>query len=52
MEGCMIIVIEWLARLVLLMLVGLSIWSVSIMIERKRFFSTLCLLYTSDAADE
>jgi biopolymer transport protein ExbB/TolQ len=37
----MIIVIEWLARLVLLMLVGLSVWSVSIMIERKRFFSTL-----------
>jgi biopolymer transport protein ExbB/TolQ len=37
----MIIVIEWLARLVLLLLVGLSIWSVSIMIERRRFFSTL-----------
>lgn len=37
----MIIVIEWLARFVLLLLVGLSFWSVSIMIDRKRFFAAL-----------
>jgi biopolymer transport protein ExbB/TolQ len=35
----MIVAIEWLARLVFLLLIGLSVWSVSIMIERKRFFS-------------
>lgn len=33
-----IIVIEWLARLILLGLVGLSIWSISIILERRRFF--------------
>lgn len=37
----MILVMEWLARLVLVILLGLSVWSISIIIERKRFFSRL-----------
>jgi biopolymer transport protein ExbB len=36
-------VVEWLARLILILLMGLSFWSVSIMIERKRFFKNLIL---------
>jgi biopolymer transport protein ExbB/TolQ len=36
-----ITVIEWLARLILLILGFLSIWSLSIIIERKRFFKNL-----------
>ncbi len=36
-------VVEWLARLILLVLVILSIWSVSIIIERRRFFKSLNL---------
>jgi biopolymer transport protein ExbB/TolQ len=31
------IVIEWSARLILLLLVGLSVWSFAIIIERRRF---------------
>jgi biopolymer transport protein ExbB/TolQ len=34
-----ITVVEWLARLILVILIGLSIWSISIIIERKRYFS-------------
>jgi len=34
-------IVEWLARLILLLLVVLSVWSVSIMIERKRYFKSL-----------
>lgn len=40
----MIIVVEWLARLILVLLVGLSVWSISIIIERRRFFSKLSAL--------
>lgn len=36
-------VIEWLARLVLVLLIGLSFWSITIIIERKRFFKELKL---------
>lgn len=36
-----IVIVEWLARLVLLILVGLSIWSISIIIERRKFFKQL-----------
>jgi len=36
-----IIIVEWLARLILLGLIGLSVWSVSIMIERRRFLKNL-----------
>ena len=38
-----ILVVEWLSRLVLLLLLGLSFWSISIIVERKRFFKTLKL---------
>ncbi len=34
----MILLFEWMARLILVGLIGLSIWSVQIMIERRRFF--------------
>lgn len=33
-----ITVVEWLARIIFAILVGLSFWSVSIIIERRRFF--------------
>ncbi len=38
-----LIVVEWLSRAIFLILVGLSVWSVSIIIERKRFFKNLSL---------
>lgn len=38
-----LVVVEWLARGILLFLVGLSIWSITIMIERNRFFKNLSL---------
>jgi biopolymer transport protein TolQ len=34
-------VIGWLARVVLVLLVGLSVWSITIIIERRRFFKNL-----------
>lgn len=36
-----ITVIEWLGRLVLVLLIGLSIWSITIIIERRRFFKNI-----------
>jgi len=36
-------VVEWLARLILIILVGLSIWSVTIIIERRRYYKALKL---------
>lgn len=36
-----IVIIEWLARLIFLLLIVLSVWSVTIMIERKRYFKSL-----------
>lgn len=36
-----ILVVEWLSRFVLLGLVGLSIWSVTIILERRKFFKNL-----------
>lgn len=36
-----ITIVEWLARLILLILVTLSVWSISIMIERRRFYQAL-----------
>jgi len=38
-----LVIVEWLARVILLLLVGLSVWSISIIIERRRFFKTLAL---------
>jgi biopolymer transport protein ExbB/TolQ len=34
-------IVEWMARLILLVLVVLSVWSVTIMIERNRYFKSL-----------
>lgn len=36
-------VVEWLARLILVGLVGLSIWSISIILDRRNFIKTLSL---------
>ena len=36
-------VVEWLARLILVVMIGLSVWSVTIMIDRRRFFKNLKL---------
>ena len=33
-----IILVEWSARLILMALIGLSVWSISIIIERKKYF--------------
>lgn len=44
-----IIVTQWVSRLVLVVLFGLSIWSVSIMIERRRVYKKLS---ESDSLDE
>lgn len=38
-----LILVEWLSRFVLVLLVGLSFWSITIIIERKRFFKKLQL---------
>jgi biopolymer transport protein ExbB len=35
-----ILIFEWLARLILVGLIGLSIWSVQIMLERRKFFKS------------
>ena len=34
------IIVEWSARLILLILIGLSVWSFAIIIERKRFLKS------------
>lgn len=36
-------VVEWSARLILVLLIVLSVWSVSIIIERRRYFKSLVL---------
>ncbi len=36
-----ILIVEWVARLILLMMLGLSIWSIAIIIERRKFFKNL-----------
>ena len=36
-------VVEWLARLIFVFLIGLSFWSITIIIERRRFFKALLL---------
>lgn len=38
-----LIAVEWLARLILVLLVCLSFWSITIIIERRRFFKALNL---------
>lgn len=44
------VIIEWLARLILLLLVGLSIWSMTIIIDRRRYFKALNLVNTEELA--
>lgn len=34
-------IVEWLSRLIFLVLICLSVWSISIMIERQRFYKNL-----------
>lgn len=36
-----IYIVEWLARFILLILIGLSVWAVKIILERKKFFDAL-----------
>jgi biopolymer transport protein ExbB/TolQ len=36
-------IVEWLARLVLILLIGLSFWSMTIIIDRRRFFKNFKL---------
>jgi biopolymer transport protein ExbB len=36
-------VVEWLSRLIFVFLIGLSFWSITIIIERRRFFRSLSL---------
>ena len=38
-----LVVVEWLSRAILLILVGLSVWSITIIIERRRYFKNLLL---------
>lgn len=38
-----LVIVEWLARFILLILVILSIWSISIIIDRRRFFKSFSL---------
>ena len=38
-----LVVVEWMARAILLLLISLSVWSISIIIERRRFFKSLTL---------
>lgn len=38
-----LVVLEWLPRSILLVLISLSVWSISIIIERRRFFKKLSL---------
>ena len=40
-EASWIVLVEWLSRLILLLLVGLSVWSVRLIAERWMFFKTL-----------
>jgi biopolymer transport protein ExbB len=36
-----IVIVEWLARLILLVLILLSVWSIAIILDRKKFFKNL-----------
>ncbi|MBN8541527.1 MAG: MotA/TolQ/ExbB proton channel family protein [Deltaproteobacteria bacterium] len=40
-EASWIVLVEWLSRLILLLLVGLSVWSIRLIVERWMFFKTL-----------
>ena len=36
-----ILVVNWLARLILVLLVGLSVWSIKIILERRRYLKQI-----------
>lgn len=36
-----LVIVEWLARIILAVLIGLSIWSFAIILERRKFFKSL-----------
>ncbi|CAN5722656.1 MotA/TolQ/ExbB proton channel family protein [soil metagenome] len=36
-----IVLVEWLARLIFFLLIGLSVWSVRVILERQKFFGSL-----------
>jgi biopolymer transport protein ExbB len=36
-----LLIVEWVSRLILFLLVGLSVWSISIILERRKFFTAL-----------
>lgn len=36
-----VVIVEWLARLILVSLFGLSVWSIAIIIERRKFFKNI-----------
>lgn len=38
-----IVIVEWLARIILLVLVILSVWSIAIILDRRKFFKELNL---------
>ncbi len=40
-EASWIVIVEWLARLILLILIGLSIWSVRVIVEKWTFFKSM-----------
>lgn len=36
-----LVIVEWIARLILVILIGLSVWSIAIIIDRRTFFKSL-----------
>lgn len=46
-----LVVVEWASRLVLALLVGLSVWSVAIMVDRRRYFQSLFQAFQNPNAD-
>jgi biopolymer transport protein ExbB len=40
-EASWIVLVEWLSRLILLLLIGLSVWSIRLIVERWRYFKIL-----------
>ena len=44
-----LIVVEWLARLILVLMIGLSVWSIAIIVDRRKYFRDL---ESDDASDK
>jgi biopolymer transport protein ExbB len=43
-----LMIVEWVSRLILILLLGLSVWSISIILERRKFFKNLESLDTNE----